>query len=413
MRLHVLGTMGLVLCAASVAACSGSGGTAATVTPGAGPTASPSPTPSISPTPTPKPSSSPTVAPTATPTPKPSITPSPSPTPVASSGACAIPTPTPGSTALVYVVNDNPDKVEVYAGNPNGAVNEAPLATIAGSNTGLGRPQGIAVDAAGKIYVANASPPSVTVYAANPSGTLNEAPLATIAGSNTHLAQPQGIAVDGCGNIYVGQGPWYTANSGLSPYSVTVYAPNPSGTLNETPIGEIDPTATTMAYTNGGIVLDSANRIYVTTQGVDQNGKPFGLLVYAANPRGAVNQPPVAQINGSNTAGAYGSGIALDAQGRIYVVDNSSSPAIDVYASNPVGLQNEAPLATIMGSNTQLFYPGFIAVDAAGNIYVDDPNGGLNVFAPNPSGSLNEAPAASINAGNNALLNQPSGIALH
>jgi len=57
-------------------------------------------------------------------------------------------------------------------------------------------PEGVAVDASGKIYVANAGRgSSITVYAANPSGTLNEAPLATITGTNTGLNVASGIAV--------------------------------------------------------------------------------------------------------------------------------------------------------------------------------------------------------------------------
>jgi hypothetical protein len=97
----------------------------------------------------------------------------------------------------------------------------------------LARPFGIALDARGKIYAANISQnatPSITVYAANPSGTLNVAPLAKIAGSNTGLSGPTSVAVDAGGLIYVG-------NSGGS--SINVYAANPNGTLNEAPVATI------------------------------------------------------------------------------------------------------------------------------------------------------------------------------
>ena len=58
----------------------------------------------------------------------------------------------------------------MYPPNPSGTVNEAPLATIGGSNTGLSDPIGVAFDASGKIYVTNYVGNSITVYAANPSG---------------------------------------------------------------------------------------------------------------------------------------------------------------------------------------------------------------------------------------------------
>jgi hypothetical protein len=122
-----------------------------------------------------------------------------------------------------------------------GTLNQAPLATIAGQNTGLNIPTGIAVDASGNIYVANpgnaAGGGSVTVYAANPSGTLNEAPLATISGGSTGVASPKGVAVAADGKIYV-------ANAFFNPPSVTVYAANPSGTVNEAPIATITGNAT-------------------------------------------------------------------------------------------------------------------------------------------------------------------------
>jgi DNA-binding beta-propeller fold protein YncE len=88
----------------------------------------------------------------------------------------------------IYVANNNSPSITVYAANPSGTLNEAPLATIAGSNTGLNGPTGVAVDASGKIYVANASGATLTIYAANPSGTLNEAPLATLTGLSSPVA---------------------------------------------------------------------------------------------------------------------------------------------------------------------------------------------------------------------------------
>jgi hypothetical protein len=73
----------------------------------------------------------------------------------------------------------------VYPANPVGTVSEAPLATIAGSNTGLdGGNDGMAISATGTIYAANLNANTITEYAPNPSGTLNEAPSVTITGLN-------------------------------------------------------------------------------------------------------------------------------------------------------------------------------------------------------------------------------------
>ena len=49
-------------------------------------------------------------------------------------------------------------------------VNAAPLATIAGPATGLGSPDALTIDSAGRVWVANASSNSLTEYAADASG---------------------------------------------------------------------------------------------------------------------------------------------------------------------------------------------------------------------------------------------------
>ena len=111
----------------------------------------------------------------------------------------------------IYVTNPISMSVTIYAKGSNG--NVAPFATIGGSNTGLNFPEGIIRNSKCKIYVTNCAAcngntgiPSVTVPAALGSreGPLNEAPIATITGSNTGLMSPEGIAVDSTsGDIFV------------------------------------------------------------------------------------------------------------------------------------------------------------------------------------------------------------------
>src|SRR5204863_164410 len=124
-------------------------------------------------------------------------------------------------TGKLYVANYFGSSITVYAAGASG--NATPTATIAGGNTGLNEPGGVALDGAGNIYVANDVGNSITVQAAGSSG--NVTPTATIAGGNTGLNNPYGIAVDGAGNIYV-------ANTGAN--SIIVYAAGASG--NATPM---------------------------------------------------------------------------------------------------------------------------------------------------------------------------------
>src|SRR2546427_8678105 len=83
----------------------------------------------------------------------------------------------------LYVANQS-GSITVYAAGASG--NATPTATIAGDNTGLFGPVGIALDGAGNIYVTSGN--SIMVYAAGASG--NAPPTATISGSNTGLGTP-------------------------------------------------------------------------------------------------------------------------------------------------------------------------------------------------------------------------------
>ena len=420
-KISTLGLFALAALSVGLAQCSGPGGsgntvpkptssTTATPLPSPSGSASPSPSGSASASASPRASGSPSSAPSGTP----SASASPSPTPTTRPSPTPSPSPSPSPAQEVYVTtlgtNCSNSILTVYPANPSGTLNETPLATILASNTtGLCDPYGVAIDRSGKIYVANNGVNSLTVYAANPMGTLNQAPLATIAGQNTGLNIPTGIAVDASGNIYVAN-PGNAAGGG----SVTVYAANPSGTLNEAPLATISGGSTGVASPKG-VAVAADGKIYVANAFFN----PPSVTVYAANPSGTVNGAPLATITGASTGLYFPNAIAFDASGNIYVANplgGSFIGSITVYAANPSGTLNEAPLATIVGASTGLNVPTGIAVDASGKIYVTNSGNGsgtsITVYAANPSGTLNEAPIATI-TGNATGLIGPVGIAIH
>jgi sugar lactone lactonase YvrE len=363
--------------------------------------------------PVPKPLATVAAAPTPSPTPAPIGSPSPGATPTPTPRATATPSPAPTATptssvlasSSIFVAESGDNNITIYPPNPAGTVNELPVTQINGANTELSLPFGVAVDGTGKIYVANrtgAGSGSVTVYAANPTGTVNATPLATIAGSNTGLNDPQGIAVDASGKFYV---------SNIT-NTITVYAANPSGTLNEAPLATIAGANTQLA-SPFGMAFDAAGRLYVA------NELSASITVYAANPSGTLDEAPLAAITGSNTGLDNPGGVALDASGQIYAVNSGPGvSSVTVYAANPSGTMNEAPTATISGSATQLGSPSAVTLDSTGKIYVVNTYGGGNntgaitIFAANPSGTLNEAPLGTITGSNSRLFN-PTGIAVH
>lgn len=79
-------------------------------------------------------------------------------------------------------------------------------ASISGAATGLARPQGLALDSAGRLIVSNAAGPGITIYASAATANGNVAPSATIAGSATLLAGPDQIVLNpgqNNGELYV------------------------------------------------------------------------------------------------------------------------------------------------------------------------------------------------------------------
>ncbi|MGB8412983.1 MAG: NHL repeat-containing protein [Candidatus Binatus sp.] len=137
------------------------------------------------------------------------------------------------SSNNIFVVNNFSQTVEEFASPAAGSNNVEPIASIGGGATDLNSPVGIALDRNGYIYVANSGNDSVTEYAPLAAGPLADAPpVATIAGSNTELDKPQGIAVDSHGYVYV-------SNSGSGLSSVCKFAPPVPGDNDTAPIVKI------------------------------------------------------------------------------------------------------------------------------------------------------------------------------
>jgi sugar lactone lactonase YvrE len=336
--------------------------------------------------------------------------------------------PRPGATTTteaIFVTNAYCDTVTTYPAGASG--NVTPISPM----SALCLPTSVGVDSKGSIYVVNHLGSAVTVYPAGSNGTA--APSAIIAGSNTGLNAPWGVAFDASGNIYV---------SNYDGRTVTIYPAGSNG--NVAPSAIIGGSNTGLIYTHG-IALDAGGNIYVANHG-SSNGVADTVTVYPAGSNG--NVAPIATIGGSQAGLHDPRGIALDANGNIYVanygastvtvypagsngnvapiatidspgvtglaLDNSGNifvtnyggAAVTVYPPGSNG--NVAPIATIAGSNTGLNDAWDLAVAPTGNTYVA--NGGNTVTVYPPGSNGNVAPSATI--GSNTVLNNPGGIAL-
>ena len=292
-------------------------------------------------------------------------------------------------TPTLFVANALTFTVTGYAAGTNG--NVAPALLIAGLNTNLDIPLGIARDTAGRIYVVNHGTNSILVYA--PGDTGNATPVNTIIGANTGLDMPWGCALDNAGRLYVVN---YNPNTSAS--SITVYAAGATG--NATPIATIAGSNTGL-YFPEGIAVDGGGRfLYVTNVLNSLTVSVNAIMVFAAGATG--NAAPSDSIAGDKTGLSSPTAIALDAAGRIYVANGNGT--VTVYPAGASG--NVAPLDSIGGANTGLSMPSGIALDGQ-FLYVANYGGSITVYRPGARGNV--APVDTI-VGSNTGLYGPSYI---
>ncbi len=132
----------------------------------------------------------------------------------------------------IYVGDAYANAVWIF---PAGSSKSNPVGSI---TTGVSGPQGVAVDAAGKLYVANPDNNTVTIYppgGSSPSLTLSQ-----------DLTTPSAVAVDSKGNV------WVSNELGSNEGSVVEFPPGQ--TAPSTIIGGLNPL---------GVAVDSSGNLYV------------------------------------------------------------------------------------------------------------------------------------------------------
>ncbi len=239
-------------------------------------------------------------------------------------------------------------------------------------------------------------------------GSSNDKPVAVI----SRLPYGRGIAVDPQGYIYIATEGMYAGGA-----SVKVFPPDSSDIVA---LGPTDRTVTGF-YFPGGIATDAHANLYVTSDNgtINRGGSNVdSVIVYPAGSKG--NAKPGATIAGHDTGLRDPYGIAVDAEGNIYVANaanfedgSSGSGSITIFRSGSNG--NVKPIGTIAGPDTGLHDPVGVAVDCSGNIYVANYEGGpseygsVTVYQP---GSDGDAKPARTIVGVDTGIRQPYGVAL-
>lgn len=295
---------------------------------------------------------------------------------------------------------------------------QAVINTVAGNGTlvfccdggqatkaGIGIPPDVAVDGAGNMYVVDRD--NNRIRKVDTSGVISTFAGNGTAGSsgnggpaiNAELFSPIAIAVDGAGNVYIAD----SGGNGLRKV-------DPAGVINSVPVIS---SFLSLIGAPGGVTVDSTGNAYIS----DMNGSAIykldkaGVLTTVAG--GAFG------FSGDNGPAAkaalnFPSGVAIDSAGNIYFADKGNNRVrkvdtkgiITTFAgTGTAGYLGDGGLATNakLGLNLTAAFQG-VAVDAAGNVYIADPQNN-RIRMVNPAGIIstfagNGTPFATGSLGN-------------
>ena len=266
-------------------------------------------------------------------------------------------------------------------------------------------PAGVAVDGAGNVYFVDSGPNVVRKVTAA-TGTIT-----TVAGNGSagysgdggpatsaQLSWPVGLAVDAAGNMYIADSGNYVVRKVMAATgTITTVAGNGGSGYS----GDGGP-ATGAQINTVELALDGSGNLYL----VD--------LPNCRVRKVAAETGIIATVAGNGTCGSSGDGspatgaqlnnptvVAVDGSGNLFIGESGN------YPDNPAGKIREVVAATgiittIAGNGTQGYsgdggpatgaqfsFPGGLAVDAAGNVYVTDGgNDAIRMLVPEASHAL-------------------------
>jgi sugar lactone lactonase YvrE len=325
----------------------------------------------------------------------------------------------------VYVADTGNDTIREIGAN--GVVSTlAGTALAAGSADGTGGaarfngPDGVAVDGSGNVYVADTG--NDTIRKISPGGVVatlagspGQAGSSDGEGSAARFNQPGGVAVDGAGNVYVAD----TGNDTIREITAGGLVSTLAGTAGV--VGGADGTGGAALFNApSGLAVDASGNLTVADSGNNsiRRIKPGGATTTLAGIAGAAGGTSDGVGAGAQFTGPKG--VAVDAQGYVYVADTGNttirriSPGgqVTTLAGDPADLLPYAYWSNRYSDGTgtsALFnFPAGVAVDGSGNVYVADTGNdtireGTTTFGANIS-ILSQPQSQVVNAGSGVAL---------
>jgi uncharacterized repeat protein (TIGR01451 family) len=190
-------------------------------------------------------------------------------------------------------------------------------------SSGLGTPEGLAVDRSGNVYVADVRNNTIEEW------SVSTQQLTTLV--SVGLSNPSGVAVDGAGNVYIAD----TGDNAVKEWNAVTH--------------QLTTLVSSGLNAPNGVAVDTAGDVYIADTGNNtiKEWKPSTQLVATLVSSG---------LNAPN-------GVAVDIAGDVYFSDTSNNAIKEWVASNQ-------QVTTLV--STGLNQPVGVAVDGSGNVYFGD-----------------------------------------
>jgi sugar lactone lactonase YvrE len=286
-----------------------------------------------------------------------------------------------GANGTVYVADSSNDTIRKIT--PSGSVTTLAgkagvdgFADGSGSSAVFNDPEGVAVDASGNVYVADAG--NNVIRKVTPSGLVTTlaggSPLndgsADGVGTAARFHWPRDVAVDGSGNIYVADQSNATIRKITSSGVVSTFAGKAGAA------GATDGVGSDARFNDPwGVGVDLLGNVYVADSANNAIRKITPQALVTTLGSSVVRE---GSADGFATSARFNSpqGIAVDSAGNVFVADTNNhtirkiSPAGDV--TTFAGTAGVSGSTNANGTAARFYYPSDLAIDASGNLYVDD-----------------------------------------
>jgi sugar lactone lactonase YvrE len=306
------------------------------------------------------------------------------------------------SAGNLYVVEE--DNATIRKISPAGVVADlagkrGSLGTLDGSrgDARFSILRGIAIDKAGNLYVADSYRIRKITPAGDVSTLVGKAGTPGSAdgtGTQARFSIPSGIAVDDAGNVYAAD--MYTIRKITSAGVVSTLAGTPRHA------GSADGTGANARFSDQtkGLAVDAQGNVYVadTYNNVIRKITSSGVVSTLA---GMAGQSGATDGTGTSALFNRPHGIGIDAGGNVYVADTYNNTIRKITASGIVstlaGVVGEHGNVDSAGGNARFNEPRGIALDGQGNVYVAD-SGNQTIRKVTPNGVVSTLALRSINA---------------